>query len=64
MVRKVAIAIILFIYLGLGTNMYTLLTSNTIYACADKERNPPEIQIQCKQLTKNQWWGAYYEGKK
>jgi len=35
----------------------------TIHACSDKEKNPPDVQVHCKQLTKNQWWGAYYEGK-
>ena len=63
MARKVAIAIILFIYLTLGAIIYNLLTPDTVYSCADKERNPPDIQAQCKQLTKNQWWGAYYKGK-
>jgi hypothetical protein len=40
------------------------INQSSVYACADKERNPIEIQIQCKQLTRYQWWGAYYEGKK
>ena len=64
MVRKVTIAIILFIYLTLGAIIYNLLTPDTVYSCADKERNPPDIQAQCQQLTKNQWWGAYYQEKK
>jgi hypothetical protein len=64
MASKVTAAIILFIYLVLGAIIYNLLTPDTVYSCADKERNPPDIQAQCKQLTKNQWWGAYYEGKR
>jgi len=37
---------------------------NTVYVCSDKEKNPPDVQAQCKRLTKHQWWSAYYEGKK
>jgi hypothetical protein len=29
---------------------------SSVYACSDKEENPTEIQIQCKRLTKGQWW--------
>jgi hypothetical protein len=29
---------------------------NTVYACSDKEKNPPDVQAHCKQLTKGQWW--------
>lgn len=38
--------------------------TSTAYACFDKEKNPVEVQNLCKRLTKNQWWGAYYGGKK
>lgn len=27
-----------------------------VYSCLDKEENPTHIQIQCKRLTKGQWW--------
>ena len=27
-----------------------------VYACSDKELNPPEIQQQCQKLTRGQWW--------
>jgi hypothetical protein len=29
---------------------------NTVYACSDKEKNPPDVQVHCKQLTRGQWW--------
>jgi hypothetical protein len=63
MASKVAAAITVFIYLVLGIILYNFFTPDKVYACADKERNPPDIQAQCQQLTKNQWWGAYYERK-
>lgn len=44
--------------------VYSVISEQQVYACADKEKNPIEVQMHCKQLTKNQWWGAYYEGKK
>ena len=43
--------------------LYGAFSEQTVYACTDKEKNPPEIQKLCKQLTKHQWWGAYYTGK-
>jgi hypothetical protein len=60
---KVTAAIVVFIYLVLGAIIYNLLTPNTVYNCADKKQNPADVQAQCQQLTKNQWWGAYYERK-
>jgi len=27
-----------------------------VYACSDKEDNPPEIYKQCQRLTRGQWW--------
>ena len=27
-----------------------------VYACSDKDWNPPEIQKHCAKLTKGQWW--------
>jgi hypothetical protein len=44
--------------------LYGAFAKQTVHACDDKEKNPPEVQNLCKQLTKNQWWGTYYEGKK
>lgn len=44
--------------------VYAVVSEQTVYACADKQNNPTEVQVMCQQLTKNQWWGAYYEGKK
>lgn len=29
---------------------------NNIYQCSDKESNPPDVQLQCKRLTRGQWW--------
>jgi hypothetical protein len=43
--------------------LYGALSEQTVHACNDKEKNPPDVQELCKQLTKNQWWGAYYTGK-
>jgi hypothetical protein len=37
--------------------------TSKVYACSDKGLNPPDVQKHCKQLTKYQWWGAYYERK-
>ena len=44
--------------------VYAVVSEQSVYACADKDNNPIEIQTMCQQLTKNQWWGAYYKGKK
>jgi len=29
---------------------------STVFACSDKEKNPADVQAQCKRLTKHQWW--------
>ena len=44
--------------------VYAVVSEQQVYACADKDRNPVDVQLHCQQLTKNQWWGAYYGGKK
>ena len=44
--------------------VYAVVSEQQVYACADKDNNPIEVQLHCQQLTKNQWWGAYYGGKK
>lgn len=36
-----------------------ILTENVqpdVFACSDKEKNPPDVQAQCKRLTRGQWW--------
>jgi hypothetical protein len=43
--------------------LYGAFSGHSVHACHDKENNPPDIQKLCKELTQNQWWGAYYEGK-
>ena len=44
--------------------LYGAFAENTVHACNDKEKNPPDVQKLCKRLTKHQWWGAYYESKR
>jgi hypothetical protein len=44
--------------------VYSVISEQQVYACSDTDKNPPDVQLHCKQLTKNQWWGAYYESKK
>ena len=46
----------------IGTVWFYQMPSSKVYACSDKDLNPVEIQKQCQQLTKYQWWGAYYKG--
>jgi hypothetical protein len=29
---------------------------STVYACSDKESNPPDVQVLCQRLTQGQWW--------
>ena len=36
--------------------LYGAFMEQSVYACHDKETNPPEIQQLCKRLTKGQWW--------
>jgi len=43
--------------------IYGAFAEQTVFACSDVDKNPPEIQKICKRLTKHQWWGAYYTGK-
>jgi hypothetical protein len=30
--------------------------TNDVYICSDKHKNPPDVQAQCKKLTRGQWW--------
>lgn len=47
----------------LSLTLYGAFYEDTVHQCGDKQNNPPDVQKLCKQLTKNQWWGAYYERK-
>ena len=44
--------------------LYGALSEPTVFACSDGDKNPPDVIKQCKELTKNQWWGHYYTGVK
>jgi hypothetical protein len=44
--------------------LYGALSEPTVFACSDGNKNPPDVIKQCKELTKNQWWGHYYTGVK
>jgi hypothetical protein len=44
--------------------LYGAFAEHTVFACSDGDKNPPDVIKQCKQLTKYQWWGHYYQGKK
>ena len=44
--------------------LYGEFVEQTVFACSDGDKNPPDVIKQCKQLTKYQWWGHYYQGKK
>lgn len=46
----------------IGLAFYGVVSEQTVFACNDKEKNPPDVQKLCKRLTKHQWWGAYYQG--
>jgi hypothetical protein len=41
-------------------NFFDALVDNTIhgniYQCSEKQSNPPDVQLQCKRLTRGQWW--------
>lgn len=58
LVLIVLASVMLFIWL------YGAFTEQTVFACSDGDKNPPHIVKQCKQLTKYQWWGHYYQGVK
>lgn len=48
----------------IGSVWFYQYPHSVVYACSDKEKNPPDVQQLCKELTKAQWWGAYYQGVK
>lgn len=60
---RVFLALMVFCYLALFMIVYNETTPNTVYACSDGDKNPPDVIAQCKQLTKYQWWGHYYQGR-
>ena len=39
-----------------GSSIYLQVPPSGVYACSDKENNPPDVQHQCKRLTRGQWW--------
>jgi hypothetical protein len=47
----------------IGSVWFHQYPHSQVYACNDVDTNPPEIVTMCKSLTKNQWWGTYYERK-
>ena len=48
------LAIGLFNFANTAVMYYTQI--GEVYSCSDKENNPPEVQRQCKRLTRGQWW--------
>ena len=48
----------------IGSIWFYQYPHSTVYACSDGDKNPPDVIKQCKELTKNQWWGHYYTGVK
>ena len=61
---RVSLVVMLLASVMLVLTLYGAFANDTVHACNDKEKNPPDIQELCKRLTKHQWWGAYYQGKK
>jgi len=60
---RLTLAVIVMSSVMLVLTLYGAFSEQTVFACSDGNKNPPEIQKLCKQLTKHQWWGAYYQGK-
>lgn len=61
---RVLLVLIVLAAVMLVLTLYGAISEQSVYACHEKDNNPTDIQVLCKQLTKNQWWGAYYGGKK
>lgn len=40
----------------IGTMWFYNYPHSVVYACSDKESNPPDVQKLCKEWTKGQWW--------
>jgi hypothetical protein len=61
---KITLACLLVIgIVNIASVLVEMSLRSEVYACNDKEKNPPDVQKLCQQLTKYQWWGAYYKGK-
>jgi hypothetical protein len=60
---RVSLVLIILAAVMMVLTLYGAFYEDTVHSCNDKELNPPEVQKICKQLTKHQWWGAYYERK-
>jgi hypothetical protein len=41
----------------IGTMWFYSYPSSVVYACSDKQSNPPDVQLLCERLTQGQWWG-------
>jgi hypothetical protein len=60
---RVSIVLVILTAVMVVLTLYGAFAEDTVHACSDKEKNPPDVQQICKRLTKHQWWGAYYTGK-
>ena len=61
---RVSIVLMLLASVMAVLTLYGAFAKQTVFACADGDKNPPDVIKQCKQLTKYQWWGHYYRGVK
>ena len=55
---KVTLACLLAIgIINLATVLVEMSLRSDVYACStDKDILPPDVALQCKRLTKGQWW--------
>ena len=62
---RVALACLLAIgVMNLASVLVEMSLRSDVYACStDKEILPADVALQCKRLTRHQWWSAYYKGK-
>jgi len=44
------------IYNFADTVITMYLQIGPVYACGDKQSNPPDVQKHCERLTRGQWW--------
>ena len=43
--------------MNLASVLVEMSLRSDVYACtSDKDKLPPDVALQCKQLTKGQWW--------
>ena len=40
----------------IGSLWYYTYPHSVVYACSDKESNPPDVRKMCERLTRGQWW--------